>query len=274
MSPSPEIQTNASSPDLDRARNPSRSIDLHPGLATQNTAFKRAVRISLWVHAGVLLGLLIQGVFFPSRSTPYVPSLRVDLIGLPDQLKYEKIELADQPGKGAQSDSSLSKTETKTPDPEGMLPKNSQKTEKKPDPKKRAKDALARIKALSRIKDDSEAAGGTTAVKGNQLSRGTSLSAEARESMETSYIDLLWERLQDSWALPLWLQGRDFEAQLYITIDSRGSLTGLRFVRRSGNAAFDDYVTQAVRDAQPFPPPPEALRSTLSSRGVLLGFPR
>jgi protein TonB len=231
-------------------------------------------RISLWIHGGILLALLIQGIFFPSTSKPYVPSLRVDLIGLPDQLKFEKIELADTPGKGAPSENSPTKPNEKTPDPEGMLPKTSKKPDSKADAQKRAKDALARIKALSRIKDDSETAGGTTVVKGNQLSKGTSLSADARESMETGYIDLLWDRLQENWALPQWLQGRDYEAQVYVTIDARGSLTGLRFLRRSGNAAFDDAVTQAVRNAQPFPPPPEELRSALVSRGVLLGFPR
>lgn len=274
MSPNPETPTNASSPESDQRRNPSRSIDLHPGLATQSAALKRAIRISLWVHGGVLLGLLIQGLFFPSTSTPYVPSLRVDLIGLPDQLKFEKIELADKPGKGAPAESSPAKPDAKTPDPDGMLPKTAKKPDPKAEAQKRAKDALARIKALSRIKDDSETAGGTTVVKGNQLSKGTSLSADARESMETGYIDLLWDRLQENWALPSWLQGRGYEAKVYATIDARGSLTSLRFQKSSGNAAFDEYVVQAVRNAQPFPPPPEELRGTLVSRGVLLGFPR
>src|SRR6185312_11718076 len=108
---------------------------------------------------------------------------------------------------------------------------------------------------------------------GNKISKGTSVSGEAKESDQANYYDSVLQRLRDNWALPIWLTRQNFSAQVQIFIDARGRLHGYRFVRVSGNAKFDDAVKRSLEESDPFPAPPRELSGNVLVNGITFGFP-
>jgi colicin import membrane protein len=160
--------------------------------------------------------------------------------------------------------------ETAKPDemvqnPKSATAEDSSKREKK------LKNALARIKSLAKIQGAEETPD-LSVVKGNKISKGTSLSGDAREAAEATYFDVIRDRLQENWALPVWLARQNLSAQVTIFIDGSGQVKGIRFDKSSGNAQFDDAVKKAIVDSVPFPRPPAGLADLLAS-GVPAGFP-
>lgn len=252
---------------------------------------KRGLRLSLALHVALALFILIKTLVFPSNPVPFIPSLRVDLVGLPDQLRNELIRGAKTPlpplpeeTKETQTAKSSEPAETADPDemvlkprhPKAETPRKSEK-EKTRERERKIKGALARIKALAKITADSSPAKASdsegTLIKGNRISKGTSLSGEAREAAEASYYDLLRDRLQENWELPVWIARQNLSAQVQLFIDSRGQVRSFRFVKGSGNSQFDDAVRRTISESQPFTPPPAELASSTLTNGILVGFP-
>jgi hypothetical protein len=244
--------------------------------------FGRAFKWSLIAHGGFALFVIIQGIVFPSKPMNYIPSLRVDLVGLPDVLKKDKAKLmkipdlsdlnkdlreAEQQAKQIKPKDAPKVDMTETADPDEMVLKP---TTKPGDRKKRMQSALDRIKSLSKISDDPQEAQ-AVAIKGNKLSKGTSLT-DGKESDEASYTDLLRDRLQENWALPVWLARQDLSAQVMIFIDAKGKLKSFKFVKTSGNAQFDEEVKRTLQQTV-YPIPPANLAGALASSGVTVGFP-
>lgn len=260
---------------------------------------KRGLKFSLALHGGLAVFIVFKSLFFPGNPLPYVPTLRVDLVGLPDTLKNDLSKLSHAPV-DKQLAQALKQVEQKPkeiikvtkapaepkvePDEVGLKKKANEKEETKPDPKladksreKKLKSALDRIKALEDIASDTDAPKAQRAtsmpVKGNKISKGASLSGEARESDQVQYYDLLKERLQQNWSLPVWLARQQYGAQVTLFIDGRGNVRAFRFTRSSGNSQFDDAVKRAIQQSQPFDPPPESIASTIYGSGVVVGFP-
>ncbi|MCM2323527.1 MAG: cell envelope integrity protein TolA [Oligoflexia bacterium] len=249
------------------------------------------VRWSFGLHAAVLLFVVIKSLVFPGKPVTYLPSLRVDIVGLPDVLKKDMASLSPAPPpltakeERTEPPAPKAKPEAKA-DPDEMVLKP-----KKADPKaeaaerqKKLKSALARIKALDKIADSTKTKavespanaslrGTGPLIKGNAISRGTSLDGAARESAEASYFDSLRERLRENWLLPVWLARQRLSAQIMVFIDGRGTLRGFTLVRSSGNAQFDEAVRKTISQSQPFPVPPETIAGRLATDGVLVGFP-
>ena len=78
-------------------------------------------------------------------------------------------------------------------------------------------DAEAKIRALERLKDKTEEAppaedDEAIVIKGNQVSKGTSLSGDAKEQAQAGYYDLLRDSLAEYWSLPVWLQRQSSSA--------------------------------------------------------------
>jgi TolA protein len=156
-------------------------------------------------------------------------------------------------------------------DPDEMVlhPKSARKT-KDPNREKRLKAALDRIKALSRIDRELHADNAASPpIKGNKISKGSSTAEDAKESDDANYYDSVRSRLQENWALPVWLSRQNLSAQIEIVIDSHGRVREFRFKKSSGNTQFDDAVKKTLAESQPFPTPP----SELLMNGILVGFP-
>lgn len=249
-------------------------------------ALGRAIRVSMALHGALLFFFTIKSVVFPSTPVLIAPTLRVDIVDLPDVLKKDLMkaplpEIAKKDSEGEVKKppkiADPPKTETKIEKAERdeMVLNAKQAAKEKADREKKLRGALARIKALDRIQaipnEDAEPV--PTVIKGNQISKGTSLSGDARESMQATYYDALRERLQENWALPLWLERQKLSAQVQIFIDRSGKTRNFKFLRLSGNAQFDEAVKRTLTQSQPFPIPPDDIRDKILVDGVLIGFP-
>lgn len=259
----------------------------HP--AEQGYGF--ALKFSFGLHVAAIVFVIFKSLVFPSKAKPYIPALRVDMVALPDVLKkdLQNLPLTDSAKQIAEAmknaeleakkvkpikppDTPIEKAE---PDEMVLKPKKVQ-----PEPDKSAKrekklsSALDRIKALSKIESESKAESKASAViiKGNQISKGSSLSGNAKES-EGRYEDAVLSKLQQNWSLPVWLSRQNLSAKVRIFIDSRGRIRNFRFEQPSGNAQFDTAIKKTLEESQPFPPPPEAVASSMLVDGIPLGFP-
>jgi len=246
---------------------------LYASYVGESRELSRGVRLSLIAHGAIAALILIKSLVFPSKTIPFIPTLRVDIVGLPDVLKKDKFNqpipaALPTPAKPAEKPREKSKAEPALPNEMVLKPKAKAEEAAR---EKKIKGALDRIKALQKINDDSEKA--PAVVKGNKISKGSSLSDDARESDQASYYDQIRDKLQQNWELPVWLSRQDLSARVQLMIDSRGILRGFRFIKASGNAQFDEAVKKTIKDSQPFPIPPTDIAGSLASNGILVGFP-
>lgn len=255
----------------------------HPALTPpRSEEISRGLRWSLTFHLVVFGIIVFKTLVFPGTPIAFTPALRVDIVGLPDILKKDLSQIpktppAEEPKK-AEPIPPPPPVKTKAPppkemaEPDEMVLKPTAQQEKTRE--KKMKSALDRIKALEKIseeEDDAKPAGAV--IKGNKVSKGTSLSPDAKEAAEASYYDAVRDKLQENWALPVWLARQKLDAQVLIRIDPTGHVSALSFMKLSGNAQFDAQVKKAVGDSQPFPTPPVSVIDAVGSRGVLVGFP-
>jgi outer membrane biosynthesis protein TonB len=260
----------------------------HPPTLPSDRDYQAGLKWSVGLHVVVLVLVLLKSFVFPGNPIPYVPTLRVDVVGLPDILKKdlknvpstkevsEILKKAEQearrikpkplppmpkPKEIAQPDEMAMK-----PIPTGKLSKKAEKEREK-----RLKAALARMKAMAKISNEERKS--APLIKGNKISKGDSLAGDAKESDQSNYYDSVLQRLQENWALPVWLSRQNLSAQVQVFIDARGRLHGFRFVKGSGNPQFDDAVKRTLQESSPFSSPPSALSGSVLVNGIIFGFP-
>lgn len=239
----------------------------------------RGFRMSLVFHTTIILTVFIKLAFMPSKNLSLPPTLRVDVVGLPDLVKKDLSQVAP-PNPATTAPKEVPKPAIKTPiekaDPHEMVLNPKKAAEKSADDakkrEKKLKSALDRIKALEKIQGQTDK-NKTALIKGNRLSQGNSLSADAKESDQSSYYDTVRDKLVDNWVLPVWIMRQKLSAQVQIYIDANGRVRDHRFVRRSGNSQFDDAVEQAIQQSQPFSVPPQSIAQDVLADGILVGFP-
>ena len=271
-----------------------------PRAGAPEEALRRNLRRSFGFHGFLLLAVILKSLVFPGQPRDYHPTLRVDLVDLPDQTKAELDQTSPTLPRGEsapEEDSSppppRSETAaTEVADPKEMVLRQ-QKTLKERNRRRleqlareekarrerenRMKAAVDRMKALAKIRG--QVAPSTASrdegilIRGNRISKGSSLSGDAVETTEPSYYDDLKAQLQKNWELPIWLERQKFSATVQVHIDSNGIIRSFRFTRPSGNAQFDDAVKSTVARSQPFPKPPSADRDAVLVHGISLGFP-
>ncbi len=249
----------------------------------------RAFKWSFIAHLALGIAIILKSLVFPSEPIVYTPTLRVDLVGLPDILKKDLKQPLPLPeiepekpetAKPKEADPVLAEAA----DPDEMVLKP-EKRKKKDETKAKAKEAtddkkrsdrinsaLARIKALNKITNmmgEEEPA----PIKGNKISKGTSLSGDAKESDEASYYDLIRDRLQQNWGLPPWIQRQNYSARVQVFIDQYGKIRSFKFIKPSGNEQFDSEVKRTLTVSEPYPVPPAELRNSVLSNGITIGFP-
>ena len=232
---------------------------------------KRALKISLIFHSAFLFTVVTKEVFFPSVPDVMIPTLRVDLVALPDHLKKDldkprPIPGDEKPQKKPPAPPVTKSKATEVADPGAMATKPAPSDTRK----KKIQGALARIKALEKIQEEEPK---KIVAKGNILSKGSSLSGEAKESVMSNYYMEVVEQVRRYWELPVWLARKNLSAQVRIALDGTGKVVQLVFVKSSGDPQFDDYAKSSILSAQPFPPPPTDVRSVVMGTGFVLGFP-
>ena len=233
----------------------------------------RGVTWSIVGHASFFLVLILKSIVLPSNPMIHNPVLRVDVVGLPDILKKDLNQISKNQPQAAEIEKIVK--ETVAPDEMVLNPKKEIKEKKKEKEKPREEkmsSALARIRALEKIREQNSE-DSDVIIKGNQVSKGSSLSGDAKESTESGYYDLIRDRLADNWALPPWLARQKLSAQVVLNINSEGHVARVQFTRSSGNPQFDDAIRNSIKLSDPFPKPPKEILTIIQDRGVLVGFP-
>lgn len=242
----------------------------------------RYLAYSLGAHGALFFVLLLQALVFPSHALLLQPTIHVDLVALPDQVKTQDTSV----------DTSLPVSD-KAP-----LPQETPKAKDEPPPVVKAQKSPEEIsrdakKALKNLKSEVEKLReakreaqieqekerikaleekSRRALRGNQVNKGTSASGVMEETLN-AYAGHVTERLRSNWALPTWLQSRNLRAVVRIYINQQGQIVNFSFRQGSGNEAFDNYVKAAVERSNPFAPPPAEMARQLQSGGMEVSFP-
>lgn len=256
----------------------------------------RYVVVSLVLHGALFLFLVITNLVFPQKRELMVPSMQIDMVALPNQVKDMDEKPVDVSLPVKENTPPPKEAAKPEPEPEAVaLPekketkKEAKKTVAKKDPEKAAKSALERLQEemeerkaeenrkkraqLDARKKDLERFAEATrnAIRGNQVNQGNSNSGDMKATAD-AYSGHIRERIRSNWGLPTWLQGKGLRAVVVIYIDGNGRLANYRFVQSSGNEAFDNYVKTALQRSNPFAPPPADMVGTLRG-GLEVLFP-
>lgn len=272
---------------------------------------KRYVTVSFALHILLMLSFGI-GSFFAPKTIQFTPSVQVDMVALPDQLKGEEPKDVDlsKPVKENMEEPPPSvdarvenppepEPEPAKPDPDQLALEREKKEEdlrkkkqrEELDAKKRAADALKRMRAEEKKREEEEERRRLEALekrrkdlqafnekyrqalKGNTKNQGDSATGEVGQAVMNAYQGHMLDRLRRNWALPQYLQGKGYRATIRIYLDARGNVVRKDFIRTSGNDMFDNNVESAVNQSSPFAPPPAEMAGGLRSAGVDVNFP-
>jgi protein TonB len=248
---------------------------------------KRYLKFSFGLHAGIFLLLVLGQYISPSRGLVFQPSVQIDMVALPSQVKSDQAPALDK---------TLPVKEDVAPPP----PPPPEKDEPEPAPikappppekdaEKRAKSALERMReeaarekknerkrqkeALNKREEDLKRFNEAyrAALRGNQKHEGTNSTGSMEEAMN-AYGAHITEELRQHWSLPPWLHSQGLRAVARIYIDSSGRVTRIAMIQSSGNEIFDNNVKGAVQNSH-FAPPPEEMAKALRNNGAEVTFP-
>lgn len=255
----------------------------------QDQKLKRYLKISLIGHVVLFaVGIISQWVF-PGKATLFTPTVQIDMVALPNQVKQAEPEPIDTslPVK----ENPPPKPEAKEEEPDAVaLPEKKSNLKDKKEAEKRAKNALEKIREqMKKEKEEEERKKQElvnkrkndlkkfeekyrAAIRGNQTNEGTSSTGDL-QATANAYAGAIIERLRSNWSLPVFLQSKNLRASVRVYIDGRGNLVRYQFSESSGNDVFDDYVKGAIQRSNPFPPPPEEMVRGLRNSGIEVSFP-
>lgn len=230
----------------------------------------KALRLSAGAHATLIIIALLSSLIFHHEPVVISPSIRVDLVGLPD---IKKKDLANATPDLETVKEKLDKVMEKPVEREAPAPKEkpdfSLKKKKKTD---NLQDAINRIKALEEIESQvnkKPAKRATVAqIKGNAVSKGNALTGNSTQDIN-AYAAGMQGKLRQNWDLPVWLAQQKLSARVVVFLDKQGYVTNTVIAQSSGNKQYDEYTLKTVRMSQPFGPPPQDILDD----GVLLLFP-
>lgn len=230
-----------------------------------NDKFKTFVLVSLAVHLTLIFAVAIKNLIFESDTIVVPPSMRVDLVALPDKPTEEPVS------KPAATPKTAPKPQAK---PEPAKPKP---VENVKDTQKRALEKLKALNSIDKIKNEVEASKEKAAeqeapkpkvVKGNIVSSGSGFSGLSQLRV-SEYIEDLKAKIHEHWAIPQYLSDSNLKASILIDLDERGNLVRREVYATSGNSVFDSSCMAAVANAAPFGPPPNELKSAR----IMIRFP-
>ncbi|HZN05050.1 MAG TPA: TonB family protein [Candidatus Polarisedimenticolia bacterium] len=156
--------------------------------------------------------------------------------------------------------------------PDKNVPKKPTKTPVKPPEKKPAEPEPTPVEAPEESGGEEEAAAAAptatppaTAKPGGAAGTGTGAGAGAGSGTGGGdeydfYIALLQRRIEAAWKRPVSTSREIRTASVYFELSPTGRLLKLELKTPSGYAPFDRSIMQAVRDAEPFPAFPLALK--------------
>jgi colicin import membrane protein len=108
---------------------------------------------------------------------------------------------------------------------------------------------------FSRIKRELAAIRASGGKAGTKSQRQAGASGTAQGSAEGSYIDRVAGEIHQEWQWPDYMK-KDLEAVISIRILKDGTISQMKFEKKSGDRLFDRSVAQAIAKASPVAPPP------------------
>ncbi len=220
---------------------------------------------SIAFHVAIVLIFTVKTVFFPADISEYQATIRVDLVGLPEKRQPEQPVINEK--QAAAPEKSVSKpTNTAT-----------NKKESKKELAKEQNSALNKLKTMSAIEklknqQEEQKKASQTQIKGNVLAPGTALKGLNKLQFD-EYIGSIDSHVKNNWALPEWMLQQELRAEVMVRIDAQGNLIERRFLKKSGNADFDQRVWSAIEKSSPFPAPPEKFVDLVGVQGITFAFP-
>jgi colicin import membrane protein len=251
-----------------------------------------------WVFFSGLLHLVLITssllvLYIPIRTAPSYPVYTVDLVG------GEKIggpSLGSVVARGTEPKKEVQKPKAESPPPQKIkevkkkevkekvaerVPQMEEKVAVKKPKKETKKESQAEQETSDQVRESlirsaverlkSRAEGEQKNQKAEVMSSGPGegVGAPAKgegglgggvvKSLEfLRYLNQMRDSIRQQW---VWAGKRsDLEVIVRFGIQENGEIVGLKIVKRSGDASYDDSVTRAVRQASPLPPPPEKYR--------------
>ena len=206
------------------------------------------IKVSLGVHFILILLFALDINLFQKDLEN---SLRVDIVGLPDQHTSPQRPL-DKPQK--------TKKPPRKPKQKKKAPSLKTKSQAKPrDQKPESKEAQKELKAR-------------TVFKGNILADGQGLEGLDRLSMERYYEEVGFA-VRENFITPQWLESQNLSAFIEVTLDDGGKVLKKALIKSSGNEVFDNRAIEAVIKSEPLPTPPDRIKSLFYKINFILKFP-
>ncbi len=242
--------------------------------------FKTSFFISITVHGILFLVLTLKIVLFPSEPIEFKRAVRVDVVDLPDKVISELKKVEQKAKKQPKEPEKPKAPEPKKPEPK---PKAPEPAKPKVDFKKSQKSAFERLKNLRKNKkQEAEPVAGsdlkavkqieTIQYKGNILAAGTSLTG-INKLQHDEYLDRVDDHVKKYWNLPEWLASSNLSAKIVVYLDKRGFVKSAKLTQSSNNTIFDQKVLESIKQASPFPQPPNKFENILEVDGLELRFP-
>lgn len=241
-------------------------------LTVEDPFFKRAVVISVFLHLMIYVGSvwLPWVPFLKGRrgEVRYMPTVRVDLVALPDKTYREIKETTEEIRKIEDAVRDLKKENGELT----LRQKEELKWQEKIKLKRGAKSAIERLKALQALEKRLKTAKKEAERKGNVVSAGASLPSAGKEMVLDAYRSQVVEKVKLRWALPPWLRKQsDLSGEIVLFLNPDGGIIRTEIVT-SGVQEFDSYMNQALEEALPFPSVPEELRREARYDGISITF--
>lgn len=240
-----------------------------------STLVRRSAKVSGILHLGIGLVALIFSLVFESAPIQIAPSIRVDIVDLPDYTKSEMKDLQKQITESKIEEKKQAEPKTK-PEPETKQVEKKKKISKetvslksKKKNREELRSAIDRIKALQKIEESVSSKPIPKKIKGNVLSEGSLIAEGSQNASTDEYGNQLQAKLRQNWNLPIWLSQKKLSAKAVIFLDRYGRAQRVILTKSSGDSQFDEYVKKTIDASQPFGPPPREWVGV----AIELGFP-
>lgn len=248
------------------------------------------VLYSIIAHAALVLMMILQVVFYPTKALDLSTAIRVDMVGLPEKNLLPSQEPNQLPEKKAETEPEVEKIKPEITQPLNKEEVKKKLPEKKSPPeadsvninkvKSKQKEALAKLKASAAIEKLKNEVNESTksddktkpVFKGRILSAGTSLTGLDKLQSD-SYLSQLDAKIKSHWTLPQWLMGKSLRARVLIKFDEAGNLISNKIIQSSGQPTYDEYCLLTITKSAPLPKAPEKFSSIYKIDGVVIGFP-
>ena len=233
---------------------------------------------SLALHIAVIAAFSIKTYFF-DKSISYIPSVRVDIVALPEKQK-PNANIAPIATKQDTKVLEPSKKELPVLKDETAIKLDKKTPSKDKNNQEKQKNAIERLKALEKLQQDlkrqNQQNEAINKLKGNAISKGQSRSADLTGLDRVNYSDYIGEldnHVKANWQIPAWLANQQLKARARLRIDSQGNVLEKKIISSSGNPEYDNAVLNSIMRGAPYPAPPENLAGVLEAEGIVLGFP-